>query len=113
LQLTIGVNLNQTNQIMELTVDKKKIASMRQRINRANGSFNVMGDMMLSFEIDGMSQEDLIALRDGLLASKKPLRYAYLDEVIERRRVKALELEAKTTDELCSNSNDYYEWRRS
>ena len=65
-------------------MDKKRIQSLRSRINRALGSLSCMGDMLLTYEIDAMTQAERLALRDALLASRKPLAYPYLNQAIEK-----------------------------
>lgn len=37
---------------------------------------------MLSFDIDGMSLDDMVALQAGLLGGRIPVSYKYLDERI-------------------------------
>ena len=65
-------------------MDKKRIQSLRSRINRAMGSLSCMGDMLLTFEVDAMTQEERIQLREALLNSRKPLAYPYLDAKIAK-----------------------------
>ena len=63
-------------------MDKKRIASLRARINKAQSTFNVMGDMLLQYEINAMTMQEKETLRRGLLNSRKPLSYAYLDKEV-------------------------------
>lgn len=61
---------------------KEKIQKFKARIKRAQNSFSIGGDMMLSFDIDGMSLDDMVALQAGLLGGRIPVSYKYLDERI-------------------------------
>ena len=63
-------------------MDKKRIASIRARINKAQSTLNVMGDMLLQYEINAMTVQEKETLRRGLLNSRKPLSYAYLDKAV-------------------------------
>jgi len=64
-------------------MDKKTISKFRTRINRAQNTLSVCGDMLLTMDIDSMPLSELIELRDGLLDSRKPLSYKYLDQRLE------------------------------
>jgi hypothetical protein len=60
----------------------KEIKNYRSRITKASRSFSVLGDMMLTMEIEHMEQDKRIALQQALLNSKKPMRYAFLDKKV-------------------------------
>ena len=40
--------------------------------------------MLLTYEIDAMTQEQRIQLRDALLNSRAPISYAYLNTAIDK-----------------------------
>lgn len=61
-------------------MDTKKIQSYRRRVKSANGSFGVMGDMMLCIEIDAMTQEERKELQAALASGRAPIVYKYLEQ---------------------------------
>ena len=65
-------------------MDKANIARFKARIKRAQTSFSIGGDMMLSFDIDYMTLENAVALRDGLLQGRTPVTYKYLNDRIAK-----------------------------
>ncbi len=59
--------------------DNKKLTSLTTRIKKANQSFGVMGSMLLTYEIDAMSNEKLIQLYNHLLT--KNVNFTYLTKI--------------------------------
>lgn len=67
---------------------KKEIANFRRRIQKANNSFSVMGDMLLMIELESMEGEKAKELQAKLLEGKSPLSYAALDKKVSQWVVK-------------------------
>ena len=55
---------------------------------KANNTLNCMGDMLLSFELDALSLEDLKAIQDFMSNHKNKHSYAYLNNLIATRAQK-------------------------
>jgi hypothetical protein len=65
-------------------LDKKIVANFRRRINKTKMSFGAMGDMLLCMDLDRLTNEEKVYLRDALTNSRKPLKYFYLDELVQK-----------------------------
>ena len=64
-------------------LDTKKLLSLKNRIKKAQQSFSAMGDMLLSYEIEAMSLDELHQLNEYL--AKKGILYKHLTHEIARK----------------------------
>lgn len=81
-------------------MDKKYISNLRSRINRANNSFSVGGNMCLWMEFQGKSLDELQQIKAALLDSRKPLESSDLQTEIDRK----IKSKADTANETYSES---------
>ena len=65
-----------------------KIKNFKTRVKKANSSFGVMGEFMLTMQIDQMELAEMIELRDCMLLGKNPVSYEYLDKKIATKSEK-------------------------
>lgn len=47
-------------------LDKKKITSLKNRMKKANISFNAIGPVMLAYELESMTLDQLIQLKSSI-----------------------------------------------
>lgn len=64
-------------------LDAKQIKNFEKRINKANRSFSVGGDMLLVMQMEVMPFEDLVQLQKALI--QNDTKYPPLAAIIQRR----------------------------
>ena len=67
-----------------MTLDNKKLSSIKARVKKSNAGLSVMGAMGLIMEFQGMTHEQRVQVQQYMLKGKVPVRFERLDEMIEK-----------------------------
>lgn len=63
-------------------MEKKKLQNLKNRIRKANVCLTALGDLVLMYEIDAMTRDEKLELREFLASGKIPTKYEYLEKSI-------------------------------